>query len=90
MVGNKAGSGVWKCVMAERKCTCIQSQNKCMSELWEVRSYRSHDAEGWGVIHRVQDVALTCVLRPHIGTGVVLEFRSVGVPEWSKGWSELT
>ena len=35
-------------------------------------------------------MASTCVLCPCIGTGVVLEFQSVGVPEWSKGWLELT
>ena len=61
-----------------------------LSKLWEVQSYGSHDTEGRGVIRRIQDVASTCVLRPHIGTGVVLEFQSVGVPEWSKGWLELT
>ena len=51
-----------------------------LSKLWEVWSYGSRDTEGQGVIRRVQDVASTFVLHPCIGTRVVLEFQSVGVP----------
>ena len=67
--------------------------NGTLSKLWDVQSYRSCDAEGQGIICRVQDAASTCVLCPCIGTGVVLEFQRSGVLEVqneNKGWLELT